>query len=230
MLAWGQGKQLLHFHAGVRHDLQKISHCTFASKRFFLFSCQVACLRHVQFENTINICKPGEHGKTFTYDYVFTEGQHQVYDSIGRPMLADAFEGYNVCLFAYGQTGSGKTFSVQGEGADASGIIPRLCSELFAVAQERLDEDPTLTIKITMSYLEIYNEKVRDLLEKKRKGQPELTSLEIRETADKRVFVEGLSVHTVINYDRIEKLLEMGNAQQTGIFRLKSRILHGLSL
>lgn len=66
--------------------------------------------------------------------------------------------------------------------ARARGIIPRLCTELFAVAQERLDEDPTLTIKITMSFLEIYNEKVRDLLEKKRKGQVELGNLDIRET------------------------------------------------
>jgi hypothetical protein len=169
---------------------------------------------HVQNENSILICKASEHGKTFTYDYVFTEGQQQVYESVGRPMLQDAFEGYNVCLFAYGQTGSGKTYSVQGEGGEAAGIIPRLCTELFAVAQERLDEDPTLTIKITMSFLEIYNEKVRDLLEKKRKGQVELGNLDIRETPDKKVFVEGLSIHTVINYDRIEKLLEMGNAQR----------------
>ncbi len=95
-----------------------------------------------------------------------------------------------------------------------AGIIPRLCSELFAIAQEKLDEDPTLTIKITMSFLEIYNEKVRDLLEKRRKGQQELSALEIRETADKKVFIEGLSVHTVINLDRIEKLLEMGNTQR----------------
>lgn len=168
---------------------------------------------HVQNENTINIAKGGDHGKTFVYDHVFTEGQEQVYNCIGRPMLVDAFEGYNVCLFAYGQTGSGKTYSVQGESGDGSGIVPRLCTELFAVAQEKLDEDPTLTIKISMSFIEIYNEKVRDLLEKRRKGQ-ELVSLEIREHPDKKVFVEGLSVHTVINYDRIEKLLEAGNGQR----------------
>ena len=66
-------------------------------------------------------------------------------------------------------------YSILGEGGDREGIIPRFCNEMFAVAQERLDEDATLGIKISMSYVEIYNEKVRDLLEKRRKG--ELTAL-----------------------------------------------------
>ena len=168
----------------------------------------------VDTDNSITIARPGEHGKSYTYDYVFTEGQDVVYENIGRPMLADAYEGYNVCLFAYGQTGSGKTYSVQGEGGEKQGLVPRLCNEMFAVAQEKLDEDPSLTIKISMSFIEIYNEKVRDLLEKRRKGQAELNPLELRESPDKKVFVDGLSVHTVINYDRIQKLIDAGNAQR----------------
>lgn len=153
--------------------------------------------------------------RKFFYDFVFTEGQEQVFDSIGKPMLADAFEGYNVCLFAYGQTGSGKTYSILGGNSrESEGIIPRFCRDMFAMAQEKLDEDPTLTIKISMSYIEIYNEKVRDLLEKKKSKQAELTSLEIHEDTHKKVYVEGLSIHTVINYDRIRKLIDFGNSQR----------------
>eukprot|EP00993_Chasmostoma_nieuportense_P003205 NODE_393_length_2304_cov_132.810289_g364_i0.p1 GENE.NODE_393_length_2304_cov_132.810289_g364_i0~~NODE_393_length_2304_cov_132.810289_g364_i0.p1 ORF type:complete len:680 (+),score=185.19 NODE_393_length_2304_cov_132.810289_g364_i0:81-2120(+) len=164
--------------------------------------------------NTIAIGKPSSDCKRFTYDYVFEEGQEVVYDCIGKPMLADAFEGYNVCLFAYGQTGSGKTYSIQGEPGTSEGIIPRFCHDMFAVAQEKLEDDANLTIKISMSYIEIYNEKVRDLLEKRRKGVTELQSLEIHETPDRKVYVEGLSIHTVINYERIKKLIEQGNQQR----------------
>ena len=163
---------------------------------------------------TIHIGRAGEHSKSFTYDHVFSQGQEGLYENIGQPMLADAYEGYNVCLFAYGQTGSGKTYSVQGEGGDKAGLVPRICNDIFAVAQEKLEEDPNLTIKISMSFMEIYNEKVRDLLEKRRKGQPELTPLELRELPDKKVFVDGISIHTVINYERIQKLLDFGNSQR----------------
>eukprot|EP00906_Rhabdomonas_costata_P006732 RCo009771 len=161
----------------------------------------------------IKLFKPGEQPHEFYYDYVFSEGQEEVYDCIGKPMLADAFEGYNVTLFAYGQTGSGKTYSILGEKGN-EGVIPRFCRALLGLAQEKLEQDPTLSVKIAMTFIEIYNEKVRDLLERKRPGQHELTTLEIHEDKDKKVFVDGISVHTILNIDRITQLLEFGMSQR----------------
>eukprot|EP01006_Ploeotia_vitrea_P062670 TRINITY_DN84209_c0_g1_i1.p1 TRINITY_DN84209_c0_g1~~TRINITY_DN84209_c0_g1_i1.p1 ORF type:complete len:663 (+),score=31.74 TRINITY_DN84209_c0_g1_i1:23-1990(+) len=172
-------------------------------------------------DSCVVVSKDTERERRFNYDFVFTETQDVVYDCIGRPMLADAFDGYNVCLFAYGQTGSGKTYSILGPptappqgGRDTDGIIPRFCRDMFALAQEKLEEDPTLNVKISMSYIEIYNEKVRDLLEKRKSRNVELSELDLRETPDKKVYVENLSVHTVINYERIKKLLDYGNSQR----------------
>lgn len=162
---------------------------------------------------SIKAVKPGEHPKDFSYDYVFTEGQEEVFDCLGKPMLSDAFEGYNVTLFAYGQTGSGKTYSIMGE-KDNEGLMPRFCQTLLGFAQEKLDSDPTMSIKVAMCLVEIYNEKVRDLLEKKKPGQEELTSLEVREDKDKRVYVEGVSVHTILSVERVTQLLKFGLSQR----------------
>eukprot|EP00668_Euglena_longa_P029318 GGOE01036664.1.p1 GENE.GGOE01036664.1~~GGOE01036664.1.p1 ORF type:complete len:672 (-),score=199.84 GGOE01036664.1:138-2111(-) len=167
----------------------------------------------------LKIMKPGteKDEKRFYYDHVFTAGQEEVYDCIGRPMLRDAAEGYNVTLFAYGQTGSGKTWSTIGpEGSPSNstlaGILPRFCRDLLTWAERSLEVDATLSIKIALSMLEIYNEKVRDLLEKK-KGS-ELAALEIHETKERKIFVEGLSLHTVTNYDRFLSLTQKGLAQR----------------
>ncbi|KFP92631.1 Kinesin-like KIF13B, partial [Apaloderma vittatum] len=75
--------------------------------------------------------------------------------------LQNAFEGYNACIFAYGQTGSGKSYTMMGT-ADQPGLIPRLCSGLFERAQKEENEEQSF--KVEVSYMEIYNEKVRDLL------------------------------------------------------------------
>ena len=87
------------------------------------------------------------------------------------------------------------SYSIQGLSHDAkddlSGVVPRFCKDLLAVAQESLELDATLSIKIALSMIEIYNEKVRDLLEKK-KPATDLASLEIHETKEKRIFVEGI--------------------------------------
>mmetsp|Transcript_55219 Transcript_55219/g.89713 ORF Transcript_55219/g.89713 Transcript_55219/m.89713 type:complete len:316 (+) Transcript_55219:50-997(+) len=161
----------------------------------------------------VKIERPGEKAKDFSYDYVFTQTQEEVWDCIGKPMLADAYDGYNVTLFAYGQTGSGKTYSVMGDSPNP-GIIPRFCSAMMGLAQDKLQSDSSLSIKITMTYIEIYNEKVRDLLEKKKPGQAELTELTLHEAKDKKVFVDGASTHTILTLDRVNALLEQGKAQR----------------
>lgn len=87
------------------------------------------------------------------------------YESIGRGCLDNALSGYNACIFAYGQTGSGKTYSMMGTEQEP-GVIPRLCSDLFAYCEANSKE--TLSFSVEVSYLEIYNEQTFDLL----KGGP----------------------------------------------------------
>eukprot|EP01060_Flectonema_neradi_P013487 TRINITY_DN20262_c0_g1_i2.p1 TRINITY_DN20262_c0_g1~~TRINITY_DN20262_c0_g1_i2.p1 ORF type:complete len:643 (+),score=132.67 TRINITY_DN20262_c0_g1_i2:38-1966(+) len=175
--------------------------------------------------NTIESYSGKVRKRDFQFDYVFTDDQYEIYDCIGRDMLKEGMAGYNVCLFAYGQTGSGKTYTVQGiPGAgipsdlpqlatpENEGILPRLVRDLFNVVEERLEEDSTLNIKITMSFVEVYNEKVRDLLPLKpvSKGQ-EPPSLDIVQGADKRIEVRGLCQHTVMSAERVMQLLIQAN-------------------
>eukprot|EP01062_Namystynia_karyoxenos_P061372 TRINITY_DN535_c0_g1_i3.p1 TRINITY_DN535_c0_g1~~TRINITY_DN535_c0_g1_i3.p1 ORF type:complete len:698 (+),score=221.80 TRINITY_DN535_c0_g1_i3:159-2252(+) len=176
--------------------------------------------------NTVD-CDDGKgRKKDFQYDSVFTAGQDEVYDCIGRPMLREAFGGYNVTLFAYGQTGSGKTYTIQGlpgaglpkdctpeKAAREAGLVPRLCRDCFEVIQEKLDDDDGLEIKVTLSYMEVYNEQVRDLLAHRHRHQ-EPESLEIHETPDKRIDVRGLSHHTVIGSERVLQLIAQGNSNR----------------
>ncbi|KAL9558107.1 hypothetical protein MBANPS3_001056 [Mucor bainieri] len=120
--------------------------------------------------------------KAFTFDRSYWSAdknddqyadQELVYNDLGRELLDHAFDGYNCCIFAYGQTGSGKSYSMMGYGED-KGIIPRTCSELF----ERIADltSDVLKFQVEVSYIEIYNEKVRDLLNPGNKG-----NLKVRE-------------------------------------------------
>lgn len=87
--------------------------------------------------------------------------QEEIYNDCGRELVDHAFEGYNCCLFAYGQTGSGKSYSMMGYG-DNKGLIPRICEDLFKRMAQNKDTD--LTYSVEVSYMEIYCERVRDLL------------------------------------------------------------------
>ena len=81
-------------------------------------------------------------------------------------MLDNAFAGYNACLFAYGQTGSGKSYSVVGYGEN-KGIVPRACDEIFKrITKLKEDTSKIIECQVTVSMIEIYNEKVQDLFMK----------------------------------------------------------------
>ena len=82
-------------------------------------------------------------------------------------MLDNAFDGFNACLFAYGQTGSGKSYSIVGYGEN-KGIIPRVCDEIFArIHQREADPKNRIQHEVKLQMLQVYNEKVQDLLVKK---------------------------------------------------------------
>jgi hypothetical protein len=95
------------------------------------------------------------------------DDQNKVYKDLGIEVLDNAFDGFNACLFAYGQTGSGKSYSIVGYGEN-KGIIPRVCDEIFNRIHKR-ESDPTNRIQheVKLQMLQVYNEKVQDLLVKK---------------------------------------------------------------
>jgi kinesin family protein 13 len=96
---------------------------------------------------------------------LFQKAQQNVYEGLGVEILENSLAGYNACIFAYGQTGSGKSYTMMGSEND-KGLIPRLCEALFERVQGMLNNGAeNVTFKIEVSYMEIYNEKVRDLLD-----------------------------------------------------------------
>uniref|UniRef100_A0A674ACG8 Kinesin family member 13B n=1 Tax=Salmo trutta TaxID=8032 RepID=A0A674ACG8_SALTR len=135
-------------------------------------------------------------------------GQDVVFQCLGESLLHNAFQGYNACIFAYGQTGSGKSYTMMGS-VDSPGLIPRLCSSLFDRTLLEQREGEGFTIEV--SYMEIYNEKVRDLLDPKGSRQ----ALRVREHKVLGPYVDGLSRLAVASYKDIESLMSEGNKSRT---------------
>ncbi|KAG9987942.1 kinesin family protein, partial [Aureobasidium melanogenum] len=158
-----------------------------------------------------------EGSKTFAFDKSYWSfnkkdasyaGQDNLFDDLGKPLLDNAFGGYNNCIFAYGQTGSGKSYSMMGYGPE-EGVIPKICRAMF----ERIDEaqkDNNLTCTVEVSYLEIYNERVRDLLNPSTKG-----NLKVREHPSTGPYVEDLAKLVVRSFAEIEHLMDEGNKART---------------
>uniref|UniRef100_A0A8C7UKL9 plus-end-directed kinesin ATPase n=1 Tax=Oncorhynchus mykiss TaxID=8022 RepID=A0A8C7UKL9_ONCMY len=173
--------------------------------------------------NTTTILNPKQpkENKSFNFDYSYWShttpddinyhSQKQVYKDIGEEMLLHAFEGYNVCIFAYGQTGSGKSYTMMGkqDQKDQQGIIPLLCEDLFTKISDS-NTDNSLSYSVEVSYMEIYCERVRDLLNPKNKG-----NLRVREHPLMGPYVEDLSKLAVTSYNDIQDLMESGNKART---------------
>uniref|UniRef100_A0A8C1VG60 Kinesin family member 13Bb n=1 Tax=Cyprinus carpio TaxID=7962 RepID=A0A8C1VG60_CYPCA len=134
--------------------------------------------------------------------------QDVVFQCLGESLLDSAFQGYNACIFAYGQTGSGKSYTMMGT-AEQPGLIPRLCSSLFQRTVQEQREGESFTVEV--SYMEIYNEKVRDLLDPKGSRQ----ALRVREHKVLGPYVDGLSRLAVTSYKDIESLMSEGNKSRT---------------
>ncbi|KAJ8067570.1 hypothetical protein OCU04_004910 [Sclerotinia nivalis] len=135
-------------------------------------------------------------------------GQDNLHTDLGKPLLDNAFQGYNNCIFAYGQTGSGKSYSMMGYGKDA-GVIPKICQDMFERIGE-LQKDKNLKCTVEVSYLEIYNERVRDLLNPSTKG-----NLKVREHPSTGPYVEDLAKLVVSSFQEIENLMDEGNKART---------------
>ncbi|KAG9246431.1 kinesin heavy chain [Calycina marina] len=135
-------------------------------------------------------------------------GQEDLHSDLGKPLLDNAFQGYNNCIFAYGQTGSGKSYSMMGYGPEA-GVIPKICQDMFQRIGA-LQEDKNLRCTVEVSYLEIYNERVRDLLNPTTKG-----NLKVREHPSTGPYVEDLAKLVVSSFSEIENLMDEGNKART---------------
>ncbi|KFQ89581.1 StAR-related lipid transfer protein 9, partial [Phoenicopterus ruber ruber] len=133
----------------------------------------------------------------------------QVFQDLGTSVLSGAFKGYNICLFAYGQTGSGKTYTMMGTPASI-GLTPRICEGLFSRKDDYSDQ--TASCRVKVSFLEIYNERVRDLLKQSDRKKP--YTLRVREHPETGPYVQGLTQHLVTDYKQVVELLEEGIAKR----------------
>ena len=136
--------------------------------------------------------------------------QNLVFETLGKQILDNAWEGYHCCLFAYGQTGSGKSYSMVGYGAN-KGIVPISCEEIFKRIGN--NKDPSLHYEVEVSMLEIYNEKVQDLLVPINKRPP--SGLKIRESKALGVFVADLTKYPVSSYEEISNKMDEGYQNRT---------------
>ncbi|KAI3646645.1 hypothetical protein MP228_009573 [Amoeboaphelidium protococcarum] len=146
--------------------------------------------------------------------------QDELYQKVGPEVIDSAFAGYNSCVFAYGQSGSGKTYSITGTSLNP-GIVPRVSQDLMQKIYDIRQKDPKSVITLHLTFMEIYNEKVRDLLfdqgsstsstsandgnndRHKKKG------FKIREHPKTGPYVEGL---TKVKVDSLQKLMELINS------------------
>ncbi|XP_042680920.1 chromosome-associated kinesin KIF4A [Centrocercus urophasianus] len=154
--------------------------------------------------------------KAFTYDYVFdpSVGQEEVFNTAVAPLVRDIFKGYNATVLAYGQTGSGKTYSMGGtytasqEHDPSMGVIPRVIKLLFEEKEQRQDWEFVLKV----SYLEIYNEDVLDLLCSSRERSSQIS---IREDPKGGIKIVGLTERSVTCARDTVSCLEQGNNSRT---------------
>ena len=189
----------------------------------------VCCIEMTQNQTTIKdeLGQP----RTFTFDHSFWShdsyielengylspdssgkytDQNMVFDILGKQILDNAWEGYHCCLFAYGQTGSGKSYSMVGYGAN-KGIVPISCEEIFKRISD--NKDPSIHYEVEVSMLEIYNEKVQDLLVPINNRPP--SGLKIRESKALGVFVADLTKYPVSSYEEISNKMDEGYQNRT---------------
>ncbi|KAL1966880.1 hypothetical protein VTN77DRAFT_3845 [Rasamsonia byssochlamydoides] len=156
--------------------------------------------------------------KTFTFDHSFWShneadehyaDQEDVYNCLGEEFLDHNFEGYHTCIFAYGQTGSGKSYTMMGT-PERPGLIPRTCEDLF----QRIEacQSPNTSYNVRVSYFEVYNEHVRDLLVP-RTDPPYY--LKIRESPTDGPYIKDLTEVPVRSFAEVMKLMRKGDMSRT---------------
>ncbi|XP_054831747.1 kinesin-like protein KIF27 [Eublepharis macularius] len=158
--------------------------------------------------------------RVFTFDFVFGKHstQDEVYTTCIKPLVASLIEGYNATVFAYGQTGSGKTYTIGGGhiasvAEEERGIIPRAIQEIF----QSISENHNIDFSVKVSYIEVYKEELRDLLEL----ETSMKDLHIREDEKGNTVLIGAKDCPVESAGEVMSLFEMGNAaRHTGMTQM----------
>ncbi|KAK0601864.1 hypothetical protein LWI29_028164 [Acer saccharum] len=155
-------------------------------------------------ENELQIVSSDSSKKQFKYDHVFKpeDSQEAVFEQT-KPIVTSVLDGYNVCIFAYGQTGTGKTFTMEGP-PENRGVNYRTLEELFCNSKDR---NGVMRYELFVSMLEVYNEKIRDLLVDS--NQPS-KKLEIKQAAEGTQEVPGLTEARVYGTEEVWELLKSG--------------------
>uniref|UniRef100_A0A3N7EVR9 Kinesin-like protein n=1 Tax=Populus trichocarpa TaxID=3694 RepID=A0A3N7EVR9_POPTR len=157
-------------------------------------------------DNELQIISSDSSKKQFKFDHVFgPEDNQEAVFAQTKPIVASVLDGYNVCIFAYGQTGTGKTFTMEGS-PENRGVNYRTLDELFRVSQER---SGIMRYGLFVSMMEVYNEKIRDLLIDSSNQPPK--KLEIKQTAEGTQEVPGLVETRVTGTEDVWDLLKSGS-------------------
>ena len=159
------------------------------------------------FPNAKNTSRIREH--RFVFDKLFDENasQQDIYNHSTKSLLEGVIDGYNATIFAYGATGCGKTHTILGTTEDP-GVIFLTMKELYACIEKLSD---TKIVDVSLSFLEIYNETIRDLLE----PQTNFKKLVIREDANNKMTVSNLLSHRPKTVEEVMELIIIGNNNRT---------------
>lgn len=156
------------------------------------------------------------HSKNYSFDRAYWSvkpsdshfaTQESIMDDLGAELVAHVMDGYNACLFAYGQTGSGKTYTILGHEtpSEQAGLLPRITEDIFTRIQD--DRNSTNEFVVTISYLEIYNEQIRDLLVSPEEPR---YKLEVRAHPKFGNFVFGVKEVPVMDWQNTKAWLDFG--------------------
>ncbi|KIM65288.1 hypothetical protein SCLCIDRAFT_537986 [Scleroderma citrinum Foug A] len=163
-------------------------------------------LQTVMMRNSQTVSGPEKDGFTFDRVFPMVTKQHQVFDYGVKDIVKDVLDGYNGTVFAYGQTGSGKTFTMMGADIDSEelkGIIPRITEQIF---QSIVESDAHIEYMVKVSYMEIYLERIRDLL------APQNDNLQVHEEKSRGVYVKNLSDYYVSSAREVYEIMRQGAA------------------
>ena len=160
----------------------------------------------------VNPKTPEDPPKQFTFDNVcdVRNSQLEIYVESALPIVRAAIEGYNGTIFCYGQTGTGKTHTMEGKDEPASerGIIPNAFETVFGDIDAVDSTNKNFLVRA--SFLEIYNENVRDLL-----GKDQSKTCDLKETPERGVYVKDLTTFVVKSVAEIRKVLEVGKKNRS---------------
>ncbi|KAF2725644.1 kinesin-domain-containing protein [Polychaeton citri CBS 116435] len=163
----------------------------------------------------------GKEEGDYRYDNVFSphDNNGRVYDNAAKRLVRRVMEGYHGTVFAYGMTGTGKTFSMQGT-AQQPGVIPLAITDIFSYIRE----NPNREFLLRVSYLEIYNEKIYDLLSQSTPGQAQQEEIKLREDSKRGVYATPLKEEIVQSPNQLLRVIARGDlARRTSSTQFNAR-------